>query len=88
MMIQTTRQSTLNGLSVPCVTAYHTTNHVLLVQYLTTPRTTLHGLSVKYLKWTTSSRVYLVVHHVLETLVVGWTQKHLRAQLTTSEPIV
>ena len=51
-------------------------------------RTTLHGLSVEDLNGTSSSRVDLVVDHVLETLVVGWSEEHLRVDLAACEPVV
>ena len=52
------------------------------------PRSTLHRLSCENLHRTSCSGVNLIIHHVLEPLVVGWSKEHLRVQLTSSESIV
>lgn len=50
--------------------------------------TTFHGLADEDLDRTSGSRVDLVVHHVLETLVVGRAEKDLSAELATSVAVV
>ena len=52
------------------------------------PRSALHRLSIKNLNWTPSTRMNLVIHHVLQTLVVGWANEDLRNQLPSSMAIV
>ena len=52
------------------------------------PRSTFHWLSCENLHRASSSGVNLIVHHVLEPLIVGWSKEHLRVQLTSSESIV
>lgn len=52
------------------------------------PRSSLHGLAGEDLDWTPRSGVNLVVHHVLQSLVVGGAKEHLCVELTTSEAIV
>ena len=52
------------------------------------PGTPLHGLSVEDLYGTTGSRVDLVIHHVLETLVVGRAEEDLGIQLATGVSVV
>ncbi len=52
------------------------------------PGSSLHGLSSQYLYRPSSSGVYLVIHHVFESLVVGGAQEHLSVEFTTSETIV
>ncbi len=64
---------------------YTTHNKVL---FICLPGSSLHGLSVEDLHGSTSSRMNLVIHHMLETLVVCGAQKHLCIHLTTRMTIV
>ena len=52
------------------------------------PRTTLHRLPNQNLNRTTSSAMNLVVHHMLQPLIISWTQENLRVHLASSMSIV
>ena len=52
------------------------------------PGAPLHGLTVEDLYGTTGAGVDLVVHHVLETLVVGGTKEDLGVQLAARVSVV
>lgn len=52
------------------------------------PRAALHGLPVEDLDGASGPGVDLVVHHVLQTLVVGWTDEDLRRQLPARETVI
>lgn len=52
------------------------------------PWTSFHWLSVQDLNWTPGSGVDLIVHHVLETLIICWTNEDLWRQLPPSEAII
>ena len=54
------------------------------VQHVFLPGSTLQGLSIKNLHWPSCSRMNLVVHHVLQSLVVGGSQENLCVQLLAS----
>ena len=52
------------------------------------PRSALHRLPVKDLYRTSGSGMNLIIHHMLETLVIGRSQEYLGIQLATSLTIV
>lgn len=52
------------------------------------PGSPLHWLPVEDLDRAAGSRVDLIVHHVLQTLIIRWTDEDLRGQLPTGEPVV
>ena len=51
-------------------------------------RSALHGLSVEDLDGSARPRVYLVVDHVLEALIVGRSEEDLRVELAAGEAVV
>src|SRR5688572_6714575 len=67
-------------------------NHTITFHFSETQTTisgtTFYGLPGHDLNRTAGSGVNLVVHHVTETLVVCWSEKHLRTELTASVPVV
>lgn len=70
-----------------------TVRYLTITLHLTETKSTvagsaLHGLSHENLNGTASSRMDFVVHHVLETLIICWSQKHLRIDFTTGVTIV
>ena len=52
------------------------------------PGSSLHGLSVQDLQGPSGSGVDLIVHHVLQSLVIGGTQEDLGIQLPPRETVV
>ena len=54
----------------------------------TVPGSTLHGLSDQNLHRASGPAVNFVVHHMLETLVVGGAQENLSVDLSASVPAV
>lgn len=52
------------------------------------PGSALHGLTHQYLDRSSRTRVYLVVHHVLETLVVRGPDEHLSIDLASGVTVV
>jgi len=52
------------------------------------PWSALHRLAVQYLDWPPGAWMNLVVHHVLKTLIVGWTEEDLRRELATGMTVV
>lgn len=52
------------------------------------PRAALHGLPVENLNGAPGPGVDLIVHHVLQSLVVGGADEDLRGQLPSSEAVV
>lgn len=52
------------------------------------PGSALHGLTHQYLNGSSCTRVYLVVHHVLETLVVRGPDEHLSVDLASGVTVV
>ena len=49
---------------------------------------TFYRLPCQHGHWAPSSRMNLVIHHVLEALIVGWVQEDLGFELTTGMTVV
>jgi len=60
----------------------------LFTKFAAVPGTSFHRLSVKNLYGAASSRVDLVIYHVLQTLVVRRTDEYLSRQLPASMSVV
>ena len=54
----------------------------------TVPGSPLHRLACQHGHWASRPGMYLVVHHVLESLVICWVQEDLGFELTTGMTVV
>ena len=73
-------------LSSPEVATLYCTHVYVATPHL--PRTSLHRLPGEDLDRSPGSRVDLVIHHVLQSLIVGGAKEDLCVQLATSKAIV
>ena len=64
------------------------TNGLTPMVHVHVPGTPLHGLPSQYLYGTTCSRVNAIVDHLLQTLVVCWTNEYLCRHLASGVSIV